>query len=185
MRRGLVIIAVVGLLLCGGLGVTLWQWRSAEKDRRDLSDLTMLSPWPRTQLLLPDGLPLDRAMGDVGSAGLSVSYVTEDGPLAYAIEVLDDRGEPVWGVSCGARAVAVCTDLGGGYTYVKVLDTGNSDPATIVRRRDGDRIFSATLLGDHPDRVTDLRAVVTAVHQPSDAELLKILRFDGYQTDWS
>ncbi|MEV6971170.1 hypothetical protein AB0M47_39335 [Hamadaea sp. NPDC051192] len=188
-RRGLVILGssvVVLLLLCGGFGAALWHWRSTEKDRIDLSDLTRRSPWPRTQLLLPDRLPLDRAMGDVGPNGLDVSYPAVDGlPLGYAIELLDERGEPVWSVSCGARAVVVCTDLGDGYTYVKVLDTDNSDPATIVRRRAGDRIYSATVSGDHPERVAELREVVTAVHQPSDEELLDILRYDGYQTDWS
>ncbi|MEV0268024.1 hypothetical protein AB0H43_04540 [Hamadaea sp. NPDC050747] len=183
--RVLATFAVVVLLLCAGAGVTVWRWRSQEKDRRDLSDLTMGSPWPRTQLLLPDDLPLDRALGEVGRDGFTVSYSVDGQPLGYAIELLDDRGEPVWSVSCGARAVVVCTDLGDGYTHVKVLDTDNSDPATIVRRRDGDRIYSATVAGDRPEWIPRLRGIVTDVHRPSDEELLEILRFDGYQTDWS
>ncbi|GAA1382946.1 hypothetical protein [Catellatospora chokoriensis] len=105
--------------------------------------------------------------------------------MAYAIEVLDERGEPMWSVSRKARAVAICVDLGDAYTYVKVLDTDNSDPATIVRRLEGGRLLSASLTGDHPEYLDRLRGVVTDLHTPTDAELLSILRPDGYQTDWS
>lgn len=186
----LLIMLVFALLAGCGVAVAGVRHSFAEaKDRRDLSELTLSSPWSRDQLLLPDQLPATGAMGEVGSGGLSLTYPL-DGTAAsrlieYRIEVLDEHGEPLWDVSCTAYAVVVCTELGDGYTLVRELDTGNSDPATSVRRRVGDRQFAARVLGDHSEDVPLLRSLVTHTHRPTDAELLRILRPRGYRTDWS
>lgn len=177
---------VVLTLVCCGAALFL---RAKEKDNLDFYSLVGLSPWPYEQLLLPNELPETGAHGDVGNTGLNVTYPFDDGTphrvVEYTIELVGDDGEPVWSVSCGARAVVVCTDLGDGYTLVKELDTDNSDPRTTVRRRAGDRVYAAAIQGDHPEDVDRLRRIITENHRPTKAELLRILRPDGYQTDWS
>ncbi|GAA4953159.1 hypothetical protein [Actinoplanes utahensis] len=159
------------------------------KDRRDLMDLTRGWNRPLGDLPVPDELPADRVTGEVSAYGLRLWYpaAADPGadPIAYAVLLTDGPDEPLWTVDCDATVVVVCTDLGDGYTLLHERDTDNSDPGTTVRRRVGDLMFEARVLGDHPEMVPRLRRIITETHAPDDAELLRFLRPDGYQTDWS
>jgi hypothetical protein len=191
--RARVLIAVSAALLivgCAGLALYVRAALADSKDRRDVLDLTSAAPWPRDQLVLPDEIPGSGVTGSVGHNGLSLSYPFDGEAgvarmVRYGIEVLDERGESLWGPSCAARAVLACTDLGDGYTLMRIFDTDNSDAATSVRRRVDDQLLVATVAGVHLEDVDRLRRIVTRTHRPTDDELLRILRYDGYQTDWS
>jgi hypothetical protein len=191
-RHAAVVAGIVIAVIVGCVGPIVWARHAytEAKDQRDFHDLTR--SWPRSlyQLPVPDELPATGVTGDVSSTGISLWYRSAEGaaaPLAilYEVQLLDEWGEPLWDVSCRAHAVVVCTDLGSGYILVRNLDTDNSDPGTSVRRRVDDRLFSAAVLGDHPEAVDRLRRIITETHVPAEAELLRILRPDGYQTDWT
>ncbi|GAA4605466.1 hypothetical protein BJY16_005402 [Actinoplanes octamycinicus] len=177
------IMAVVAavLLTCTGLGLVARHRYHEAKDRRDLLDLTIGWNRPLDELRVPDEMPADPGSGEISAYGLRLSL----GIVSYSVLLVAERGEPLWSVSCGATAVVVCTDLGDGYTLLTEFDTDNSDPATIVRRRIGDLMFEAGVPGHRPDLVDRLRGLITATHAPDDAELLRLLRSDYYQTDWS
>lgn len=159
------------------------------KDRRDLADLTRPSPWPREQLLVPDDLP-DEALGSLDSTGLSVAFplTTRDGrtvPVVWQMHNPLPDGMLWGGADCRAVAIVTCTDIGDGFTLVETRDTDNSDFHIAVYRFASEPITSITVQG--PDRVAtaDLVEVLIHTHTPTDAELLDLLRPDGYQTDWT
>ncbi|MEU8813400.1 hypothetical protein [Actinoplanes sp. NPDC048796] len=180
---------VAAVLACAASTLLLQRSYREAKDRRDLADLTR--GWNRRldELRVPDGMPADRVAGEISAYGMTLSFPatgdTSPDIIGYSVLLPDERGAPVWGVSCDATAIVVCTDLGDGYTLLQELDTDNSDPATTVRRRAGDLMVEARVPGERPDMVTRLRRIITETHVPDDAELLRLLRPDGYRTDWS
>ena len=89
------------------------------------------------------------------------------------------------GVDCATPRLRTCTDLGGGSTLIVTHDTDNSDPSIALYRTDGATVRAIEVQGPDPVGVDELTAALTRAHRPSDAELLDLLRHDGYQTDWS
>jgi hypothetical protein len=104
--------------------------------------------------------------------------------IKYAIHQLteDNSLEDIFG--CGARKVRTCTSLGSDLTKVVTHDTDNSDPSLGLYRHLGNRVISVTGYGGDTD-VDQLVHVLDHTHRPTDAELLRLLRPPGYQTDWS
>jgi hypothetical protein len=98
---------------------------------------------------------------------------------------LDERGGPEWEVSCGAVNIVTCTDVGDGTTVLAERVTGNSRARTGVYRIADGRAYVAWVEGTRPELVDRLRRAVTQLRPLSDAELLDLIRPDGYRTDWS
>ncbi|MEU8156144.1 hypothetical protein AB0B94_21025 [Micromonospora sp. NPDC048986] len=189
-RRSLVLIAVV-LLAVGGIGYAgLRPAYHQAKDRRDLADLTRSAPWPRDQLLLPDGATGPGVVGWLERGGLDVAYPlrTADGravPVLWRLRVPQPTSGLPDGVDCGSPRLRTCTDLGGGSTLIVTHETDNSDASVALYRADGARVRAIEVQGPDPVGVDELTAALTHVHRPGDAELLDLLRHDGYHTDWS
>ncbi|WP_328416648.1 hypothetical protein OG470_27045 [Micromonospora sp. NBC_00389] len=73
-HRRLVLVALV-LIVVGGLGYAgLRTAYHHAKDQRDLADLTRTSPWPREQLLIPDGVTRPGTVGWLERGGLDIAY---------------------------------------------------------------------------------------------------------------
>ncbi|MEU8238429.1 hypothetical protein AB0C07_09300 [Actinoplanes missouriensis] len=185
-----IVAGIVAVLLgCAAPALLLRHGYDEAKDRRDLSELTRGWNRPLDELRVPDEMPADRFAGDISAYGMDLSFpATDDAApvtIAYSVRLLDGGREPLWSAGCDAVAVRVCTDMGDGYTLLKDFDTGNSDPATAVRKQAGDLMFEAGVDGDRPEMVERLRRIITETHVPDDAELLRLLRPDGYRTDWS
>jgi hypothetical protein len=192
MRRLLAGLVVLGLvLLCSVAWILLTVEHGNAKDRRDLSDLTRNSPWPHEQLLVPDGVSFDDSSAWLERTGLKVAYdLRLSGgrkvPVVWQQHHPEPDGSLPDGEDCRAVAILTCTDLGGGFTLIVTHKTGNSTPhVALYRRGPGDRIISVTVQGPDAVGAGDLRPALTHVHHPTDAELLGLLRFPGYQTDWS
>ncbi|WP_157563184.1 hypothetical protein [Micromonospora chokoriensis] len=191
MSRRRLVLAAVLLLVVGGIGYAgLRIEHHHAKNQRDLADLTRLSPWPRDQLLIPDDVTGPGTVGWLERGGLDIAYQlrTADGrtvPVLWRLRVPQPaRGLPA-GVDCGSPRVRTCTDLSGGSTLIVTHDTDNSDPSIALYRTDGAKVRAIEVQGPDPVGVDELTAALTRVHRPSDAELLDLLRHDGYQTDWS
>ncbi|GAB3247087.1 hypothetical protein RMN56_26905 [Micromonospora halotolerans] len=190
MPRRLALIALV-LLVAGALGYAgLRIAYHRAKDQRDVVSLTGLSPWPREQLLIPDGSARPGNVAWVDRGGVEVAYQLDTGdgrtvPVVWGLRVPQpDTGLPE-GVDCGSPRLRTCTDLGGGETLIVSHETDNSDPATALYRADGGRVRAVEVQGPDPVEVAALRAALDRVHRPTDAELLELLRHEGYRTDWS
>ncbi|MET8307369.1 hypothetical protein [Micromonospora sp. NPDC005173] len=189
-HRRLVLVALV-LIVVGGLGYAgLRTAYHHAKDQRDLADLTRTSPWPREQLLVPDGVTRPGTVGWLERGGLDIAYPlrTADGravPVLWRLRVPQPATGLPDGVDCDTPRLRTCTDLGGRGTLIVTHQTDNSDPSTAVYRTDGGRVRAIEVQGPDPVEVDDLIAALTRVHPPSDVELLDLLRHDGYQTDWS
>ncbi|GAB3838752.1 hypothetical protein GCM10027610_043290 [Dactylosporangium cerinum] len=185
---GILAVGVVVLVLGGGGYALVRHEYRADKDRRDLADLTRGSPWPRAELRVPAELPRGGRSGHVDGGGFEVSYpVDRGGPasISYAIRRVDERGGPEWEVSCGAVNIVTCTDAGDGSTVLAERDTGNSRARTGVYRIADGRAYVAWVEGTRPELVDRLRRAVTQLRPLTDTELLDLIRPDGYRTDWS
>ncbi|MEU8421112.1 hypothetical protein AB0C15_09585 [Micromonospora sp. NPDC048835] len=191
MSRRRLILAAVLLLVVGGIGYAgLRTAYHNAKDQRDLADLTRSSPWPRDQLLIPDDVTRPGTVGWLDRGGLDIAYPlrTADGrkvPVLWRLGVPQPASGLPDGVDCDTPLLRTCTDLGGGSTLVVTHDTDNSDPSIALYRADGARVRAIEVQGPDPVGVDELATALTRVHGPSDAELLDLLRRDGYQTDWS
>jgi hypothetical protein len=94
-------------------------------------------------------------------------------------------GTPNDGANGRAVATVTCTDLGDGSTFAVSKHAPNSIPSTALLWSDRDRVLSVTVQTTEYVEADALRPVLTRTHRPADAELLALLRHDGYQTDWS
>jgi hypothetical protein len=164
--RRLVVAAAVLAVACSGAWIGLRIEHRSTKDRLDLHELTGESPWPREDLLVPDGLPRDRALGWLDRTGLDVSFdlVIPDGrkvSVEWQMHHPEPDGTLEDAVNCRAVATVTCTELGDGFTFAVSKHAQNSIPSTALLWTDRDRVLSV------------------------DGELLELLRRDGYQTDWS
>jgi hypothetical protein len=187
-RQILAAVAVVVVCSAGWIGVRT-EHRNA-KDRRDLLELTSSSPWSRTDLIVPDGLPPGgRALGWLDRTGLDVAFdLAADGrkvPVKWQLHHPEPDGTLTDAVDCAATATVTCTDLGDGFTFAVSKQAQNSIPSTALLRSGGDRVLSVTVQTPEYVRADALRSVLTRTHHPTDAELLDLLRHDGHQTDWS
>lgn len=187
MYRRVVALAVLAVVVvCSGAGIALHSEYRSEKDGGDLADLTFTSPWPREQLLVPDDLPARPMQGRLDRTGLELDFdlSVADGRKVPVAWRLDDP-EADDGVDCAAVATITCTDLGDGFTFAVAKQASAGIPYTALVRNEGDRLL--TVIVEEPVYVAAdaLRPVLTNTHRPTDAELLKLLRPDGYQTDWS
>ncbi|WP_327040569.1 hypothetical protein OG400_23435 [Micromonospora ureilytica] len=189
-RRPLVLVAVL-LLVVGGIGYAgLRVEYHHAKDQRDLADLTRSSPWSRDQLLIPDDVTRPGTVGWLDRGGLDIAYSlrTADGravPVLWRLRVPQPASGLPDGVDCTTPRLRTCTDLGGGSTLIVTHDTDNSDPSIALYRTEGATVQAIEVQGPDPVEVDELTAALTHAHRPSDAELLDLLRHDGYQTDWS
>ncbi|WP_328654197.1 hypothetical protein OG598_10255 [Micromonospora sp. NBC_00330] len=189
-RRPLVLVAVV-LLVVGGIGYAgLRTAYHHAKDQRDLADLTRSSPWSRDQLLIPDDVTRAGAVAWLERGGLDIAYPlrTADGravPVLWRLRVPHPASGLPDGVDCGSPRLRTCTDLGGGSTLIVTHETDNSDPSIALYRTEGATVRAIEVQGPDPVGVDELTAALTHAHRPSDAELLDLLRHDGYHTDWS
>ncbi|NES13666.1 MULTISPECIES: hypothetical protein [Micromonospora] len=191
MRRRLALVALV-LLVVGGIGYAGLRaaYHRAAKDQRDVAALTGSSPWPREQLLIPDGSARPGNVAFVSDDGLEVAYHLDPGdgrsvPVLWGLRVPQPRTGLPEGVDCGSPRLRTCTDLGGGELLMVTRKTDNSNPSTALYRADGGRVRSVEVQGPDPVEVDALRAALDRVHRPTDAELLELLRHEGYRTDWS
>ncbi|MEV2238123.1 hypothetical protein [Micromonospora sp. NPDC049891] len=189
MYRRAVAIVVLAVLGCGAW-IGLRNEHRAAKDRRDLHELTMTSPWPREKLLVPDDFPPDGTLGWLDRTGLELVFeltISDNRkvPLKWKLHHAGPDGRPEDGVDCAAVAVVTCTDLGDGFTFAVSKQAPNSIPSTALLRVDGDRLLSATVQVPEYVEADALRPVLTRTHRPTDDEVLAVLRRDGYQTDWS
>ncbi|RKN21405.1 hypothetical protein D7147_11660 [Micromonospora musae] len=186
-------LVVLALLVLGGAGYAgLRTAYHRAKDERDLIDLTRQSPWPREQLLIPDAVarPGKRNVAWLHRGGLEIAYDLDVGhgrtvPVVWGLHVPQPGTGLPEGVDCGSPLLRTCTDLGGGETLIVTRRTDNSDPSTGLYRTDANRSRAVEVQGPDPVEVDVLRAALDRVHRPTDAELLELLRHDGYQTDWS
>ncbi|MGC4814340.1 hypothetical protein ACLQ29_27740 [Micromonospora sp. DT228] len=189
-RRRIILVALVLLVVCGVGYAGLRSAYHDDKDQRDLADLTRSSPWPREHLLIPDDVTRPGTVGWVDRGGLNIAYAlrTADGrsvPVLWRLRVPQPATGLPEGVDCAVPRLRTCTDLGDGRTLVVTHDTDNSDPSIALYRADGATVRAIEVQGPDPVGVDDLSAALTRVHPPTEAELLDLLRHDGYQTDWS
>jgi hypothetical protein len=190
MPRRLAVVALV-LLVVGALGYAgLRAAYHRHTDQRDILDLTRESPWPREHLLIPDGSARPGNVAWLDRGGLEVAYDLDTGdgrrvPVLWGLRVPQPGTVLPEGVDCGSPRLRTCTDLGGGETLIVTHDTDNSDPATALYRADGARVRAVEVQGPDRVEVEALRAALDRVHRPTDAELLDLLRREGYRTDWS
>lgn len=189
MHRSLLAV-VVALVACAGVGIGLRGEYLAAKDRRDLHDLTLSSPWPREELLVPDVLPADRATGWLDRTGLGAAFDLPVGggrvvPVVWQQHHPRPDGRLEDGVDCGAVVVVTCTELGDGYLFAVTHQTHNSTPSTALYRFADDRVLSVTVQVPEHVGAEELRPALARTHRPTDDELLDLLRHSGYRTDWS
>ncbi|MFE9957472.1 hypothetical protein [Micromonospora sp. NPDC005299] len=188
--RRLALVALV-LLVAAGLGYAgLRVAYHRAKDQRDLVSLTGLSPWPREQLLIPDGSARPGNVAWLDRGGLEVAHDLDAGdgrtvPVVWGLRVPQPGTGLPEGVDCGSSRLRTCTDLGDGELLIVTHRTDNSSPSTALYRTDGARVRAVEVQGPDPVGVDTLRAALDRVHRPTDAELLELLRHEGYRTDWS
>ncbi|WP_370943100.1 hypothetical protein AB5J62_28965 [Amycolatopsis sp. cg5] len=184
MNRKRALVAAGALIAVAAFAAAGISSHLREKDRRDLHDLTRSSPWPRAELLVPDGMP--HSTGSIDNQGFALSFDLNGVPFNYAIRKLERENTFAFsgGVDCGATAVVRCTDLGDGFIRMDAPKIGEGQASVNLYRPAGDRIFGVQAFGTTAD-VTALKGMLTRLHRPSDEELLDLIRPDGYQTDWS
>ncbi|MEU4481762.1 hypothetical protein AB0F68_27415 [Micromonospora sp. NPDC023966] len=190
LPRRLALVVLV-LLVVGGLGYAgLRAAYHRAKDQRDVISLTGGSPWPREQLLIPDGTARPGNVAWLDRGGLEVAYDLGVGdgrsvPVMWGLRVPQPETGLPEGVDCGSPRLRTCTDLGAGETLIVTRKTDNSSPSTALYRADGGRVRAVEVQGPDPVEVGTLRAALDRLHRPTDAELLELLRHEGYRTDWS
>ena len=189
MHRSLIVVAAV-VVVCAGAWTGLRSQLLDSKDRRDLHDLTRSSPWPREELLVPDRLPPDGAVGWLDRTGFDVSFDLALGhgpevPVSWRLHRPHPDGRLEDGVDCRAVDIVTCTELGDGYVFAVTRQTHNSTPSTALYRFTPDRVLSVTVQVPRHVAADVLRPALTDTHRPTDEELLDLLRRPGHQTDWS
>lgn len=174
--RRLTLLGVLAVVV----GACLWVRTEyvESKDRRDLYDLTAGAPWPRTELLVPDDMTGDDAMGSMDNHGFTVIA----GQVEYRMIAPFPNGDIFDGENC-RRAMRnltyACTDLGDGFMKVEKLDTFNSDPSLGVDLYREDRVFLARTITPGAAEADRLRGLLTRAHTPSDEEFLRLMRGPG------